>query len=446
MRPSLPKTILATLLIVIALAAPAAAQQRFIARTTTLPLLSGTHIINLVCRTLGCTVKSSLDPAKQVFLVTKSGVDPLAFLSLLLTITGIQDAEVDQVVRTLGADAQSAPPALLDAEPVSYYGTTVRRGYVQQPATQIIRLSEAQQKYGLTGNNVTVAIIDTGVDPQHPVLAPVLTQGYDFTRNIASASELADLDQSTVASLDQSTVASLDTYGFVNQSTVASLDQSTVASLDTQKYASFGHGTMVAGIVHLTAPRAKIMPLKAFHVNGAGYASDVLRAIYYAADRGAKVINMSFDFDESSRELSRAITYAHAKRVLTVAAAGNDGQRLVVYPAGLDQVVGVASTTDFDTISSFSNFGPDVAWIAAPGEGVVTTFPLKSWAATWGTSFSAPFAAGTAALLAELGSKISTKQAEYSEGNAVWISPDINRGRLDVSKAIEAWRSILGAR
>jgi subtilisin family serine protease len=328
---------------------------------------------------------------------------------------------------------------------VPFYGSQVRRGYVEQPASDILGITAAHRQYRLTGAGITVAIIDSGIDPRHHALAHVVRDGYDFTRNVAGGSELGDVDQSTVASLDQSTVASLDETGWVNQSTIACLDQSTVASLDTPKLAAFGHGTIVAGIVHRTAPEAALLPLKAFRADGSGYLSDVLRALYYAADRRAKVINMSFHFDDASRELQRAIQHVHAKKIVTVAAAGNDGQRVVVYPAGLANVIGVASTTDVDTISDFSNFGPEVAWIGAPGEGVVSTYPFGAYAAAWGTSFSAPFAAGTAALLAQLDARISTRQANEAEGHAVWISADIRHGRLAIPAAIEAWRRALDA-
>jgi subtilisin family serine protease len=231
----------------------------------------------------------------------------------------------------------------------------------------------------------------------------------------------------------------------VNQSTVACLDQSTVAALDDQGREAFGHGTMVSGVVHLVAPKAKILPLKAFRVDGSGYASDVLRAIYYASKNGAKVMNMSFNFSTSSPELKRAIDYAASRGTIAISSTGNNGQRVDVYPASLPNVMGVASTTDYDTLSTFSNYGSDVAWLAAPGEAIVTTYPYGSWAAAWGTSFSTPFAAGAAALLVQdSGNKINNDQAASSEGQAVWFSAEVKRGRLDIPKAIRAWRTSLG--
>ena len=112
--------------------------------------------------------------------------------------------------------------------------------------------------------------------PNHPALVPVLVPGYDFTRNQAgSASEIADLNQSTVAVVDggASPVP-------MNGNTIAVLDQSTVALVDGPS--AFGHGTMVAGIVHLVAPTSYIIPLKAFTADGTGYTSDIIRAVYYA--------------------------------------------------------------------------------------------------------------------------------------------------------------------
>jgi subtilisin family serine protease len=224
---------------------------------------------------------------------------------------------------------------------------------------------------------------------------------------------------------------------------MAVLDQSTMAVLDGPEYAAFGHGTMVSGVIHLAAPRAKILPLKAFRADGSGYASDVLRAIYMASNRGAKVINMSFSFSYKSRELERALTYATSKGAIAVSSAGNDGRKVNVYPASLPTVMGVASTTDWDTLSEFSNFGTSVAWIAAPGEAIITIYPFSTWAASWGTSFSTPFAAGTAAMLAEAGA-ITNSQAADAAGNGVWVSWEVSKGRLHAPSAIRARKTTTG--
>jgi subtilisin family serine protease len=106
--------------------------------------------------------------------------------------------------------------------------------------------------------------------------------------------------------------------------------------------------------------------------------------------------------------------------------------------------MGVASTTDFDTRSTFSNYGNSLVWVAAPGEAVITTYPFGTYAAAWGTSFSTPFVAGTAALLKDVSSSSNEDNAESAIGNAKWIDPDLNKGRLDVYEAVKAWRKTLG--
>src|SRR5207245_8557297 len=99
----------------------------------------------------------------------------------------------------------------------------------------------------------------------------------------------------------------------------------------------------------------------------------------------------------SSHEMVSAIKYATRHQVICVASPGNDGKDEYVYPAALGNVMGVASTTNNDTLSSFSNYGDDVVWVAAPGEGIITTYPFGTYAAGWGTSFSTPMVSAAAA-------------------------------------------------
>src|SRR5579863_302177 len=350
-----------------------------------------------ICVLLRCTNTESLgDPQGQLFMIQiPSSLAPLTSL-LNLNILGLVSLETDQLVQTQGASAGSTPAYLSDEAPYTYYGTTVWHGYVYQPGNTLIRTSTTQATFNTTGSGVVVADIDTGVDPNHPVLKSSLLTGYDFTRNQSGGSEMADVSQSTVAVLDSNGVETAQ----VSQSTVAVLDQSTVAVLDgNPEYSDFGHGTMTAGIIHLVAPQAMILPLKSFQANGTGYNSDILRAIYYAVGHGAKVINMSFNYTTSSKELANAVNYATASGVICVAAAGNSGEQVTVYPGALKGVIDVASTSNEDTPSTFSNYGAPPVWLAAPGEGVMTTYPFGTYAAGWGTSFSTPLVTGATALM-----------------------------------------------
>ena len=411
------------------LSAPAQAQTRLIVRDSL-----GLPGLNLSCALLGCQVLQGLgDPQGQLFVVTFPRIlDPVTSLLRLQLGAGILSVEIDQIVNTQSGNAGPPPSYLTDKTPTSYYGTTVWHGYVVQPATQLIQNNAAHSSYSVGGAGVTVAVIDTGVDPTHPVLKLVLVPGYDFTRNQSGGSERTDVSGTAPNSSSAQATS-------VNQRTVAVLDQRTVAVLDNQKYAAFGHGTMTAGLVHLVAPQAKIMPLKAFHADGTGYDSDILRAIYYAVKNGARVMNMSFSYSSSSPELATAIRYANSKGVISVASAGNDGLKTVTYPGGLPGVVDVASTSNDDIQSTFTNYGAPPVWLAAPGEGVVTTYPWSTYAAGWGTSFSTPLVAGTAALMMGSHGNCPAPLVRAGLARADWISdPDLGFGRLDTLNAVQA--------
>ena len=332
--------------------------------------------------------------------------------------------------------------AIQNTSQMQYYGSQVRGSYAQQPAGTLIELPGALQKYA-TGSGI-VAVIDTGIDPTHPAFKNVLVPGYDFTRALpGSGSELADLAQSTVAILDQSTVAILDSKKFgllLNQSTVAILDQSTVAILDTLNVPSdFGHGTMVAGLIHLVAPTAGIMPLKAFRSDGSASLSDIVSAVYYAVDHQAKVINMSFSSPLASTSLAAAIQYATSHNVICIASGGNDGKRETVYPAAIPGVIGVGSTTALDKRSFFSNYGYPSVRMAAPGEALITTYPGNNYAGVWGTSFSAALTSGAVALLLQVKPHLHNSDvSDYLEHGHHLNIDGMGDSRLDVLSTLLA--------
>jgi subtilisin family serine protease len=228
-----------------------------------------------------------------------------------------------------------------------------------------------------------------------------------------------------------------NTVAFVSQSTAAILDQSTAAILDYNSLPrAFGHGTMVAGIVHLAAPTAQIMPLKAFSSDGSANLSDILRAVYYA-DHGANIINMAFTLTSSSAELDNAIQYATGKNVICFAAAGNNGSVAVGNPASLKGVMGIASTSNLEVLSIFSSYGRGV-FLAVPGEGVVTTWPRQNYAEARGTSFSSPLVAGTASLALRVFSSITVETMRSAMGRGKYIkSHGIGHRRLDAVRALQ---------
>ena len=444
---------LAGVLLALLWATPAKADTGIIIRTT-----GGLSALQVFCSLplSPCTIVGSLDGTLgQVFLVT-TPLDPTTFINLLGGtvggLTGFVDAEVNQLLSLVDlhnlVPTPISPTLMSDRSSVAYpagSSTPAWNSYVNQPAASIVEIQNAQNSFKVTGTGV-VADIDTGVDPTHPVLQPVLVpgDGYDFTRNQPGGSELNDVAPSDFPTYPPPTCSSstCPAPAQVNQSTAAVLDQSTAAVLDgngnPNKYAAFGHGTMVMGIIHLVAPTAQLMPLKAFHSDGTASLSDILRAIYYGVQNNANVINMSFDMKTSSVELQKALDYANKQNVICAASSGNDGTQEIVYPAALqNDVMGVASTTNQDTRSQFSNYGNAIVWVAAPGESIVRTYPFATYAAGWGTSFSAPFVAGGAALLHNLKTTTAQSGAAVATSHAVPLTdPGMNNGRLDLCMAL----------
>jgi subtilisin family serine protease len=395
-----------------------------------------------VCGRHGLTQITQLSQRGVVLVSTHSSDPTIANDADVLSFEVDRSLAVPELSGATIANLTQSTSGILDGLPgrsvVNYFGSKVASNYVQQAATAITRQGDAQNAVNLTGNGVTVALIDTGVDLSHPALSSVLVPGYNFINEGASTSELNDLDPATAAALTQSTSGILDGQNLVqlNAFTVAILTQSTSGILDGPPSA-FGHGTMTAGIVHLFAPNAKIMPLKAFAGDGSSDLFNIVRAIYYATDHGANVISMSFEITQNSASLQGAIQYALSKNVVIVASSGNDGQQIMVYPAAYNLVIGVGSTSNSDAKSSFTNFGTNAVFIGAPGEGIVTTYPGGNYAAGWGTSFSAPLIAGEAALVLQARPTYHPGDVAnaISRGTSV---PQMGHGRADFCLALSS--------
>jgi subtilisin family serine protease len=410
----------------------------------------------------GCT--ASFAPGGEAYSAAISAVPSVqgSEVRFQVTNTGSQTLTLSSLTPRWPAangrivEAKLNDKRLIDTVIESPFGTnpdgTVRnvwRAYVEQTAAAVLRVNEATKDF--KGRGAVVAIIDSGVDPDHPILRNALLPGYDFTRDLATASEWNDvLDQRTRAILGQRTRAILggDSVQLLNASTAAVLDSTEAGQLDPSTIPpAFGHGTMVAGVVHRVAPEAKILPLKAFDGNGQGHLFNVVRAIYYAVDQGVTVINMSFSVEEFSPELMRAVNYAVSRGVACVASAGNDGKETLVFPASLGGTIGVASTTSDDRLSSFSNHGSDLVTISAPGEDIVTTYPGGGWALASGTSFSAPWISGIAAAFAEKNGRgrrpdiadfyLANQALSYAVPVVGVVAGDVGFGRADLAQAVE---------
>ncbi len=416
-----------------------------------------------VCQKYGLTMVSTVHSPDTYLVQISASVDPKSLAQWMDDDDNVKSIELNKHLKQSSqkglapAVTSSSPTAtyLTDKNLISIYGSSAIVAYVQQPAFYNSTAYTAGVKAGLRGAGV-VAVIDTGIDQQNPILSPVVIPGYDFTRNVAGyASDVADLDQSTAHILHQSTAhilhqSTAHILHQLNPSSAAAFDSVTAAALaNTVLPNDFGHGTMVAGLIHLVAPGAKIMPLKAFNADGSGNEADIVRAIYFAVDNNANIINMSFGLPNISDALMKAINYANRKGVICVASVGNDGLATLVYPAAFGNVIGVASVNSQNQPSSFTNRGPDLVSIAAPGESLVTTFPGDQYAVASGTSFSAPLVAGAASLM--LGSTKNNILGQLEEAdiaralrhsNPCVTDGTLGAGCMDVAQAIDFIKSM----
>ncbi|MBQ4869301.1 peptidase S8 [Priestia megaterium] len=215
-----------------------------------------------------------------------------------------------------------------------------------------------------SNGNIKIAIIDTGVQLNHPELAIKLWPGYNFVEGNLNPND------------------------------------------------GNGHGTHVAGIAGaLTenslgiagiAPSASIIPVRALDNSGNGTLSNIANAITYSTNAGAKVINLSLGSSQGSITLENAINYAWNQGVVIVAAVGNEASNTLTYPAAYQNVIAVASTDINDQKSDFSNYGTWVE-VSAPGSTILSTYTGSYYAYLSGTSMACPHVAGLAALLAAQG-------------------------------------------
>jgi subtilisin family serine protease len=179
-----------------------------------------------------------------------------------------------------------------------------------------------------------------------------------------------------------------------------------------------GHGTMVAGIVHLVAPGAKLLPVRVLDDEGRGLTFQVAKGIRYAIETGAHVVNLSFGLDCESAILREEITRATDAGLILVAAAGNDGSDTPIYPANDPLAICVAGLDSLDIKATFSSYGESVD-ISAPAVGVYSTFKDGGYGIGDGTSFAAPIVSGQAALVRATNPDLSREEVEAIMGAGV---------------------------
>ncbi len=304
----------------------------------------------------GLSVQRTLYGGRGAVVAIPEGTDAAALTRVLSTMPGVKiAAENRQVIRPLWTPNDPR------------YTSQWAYSHIQAESAWDIERGESF---------VTVATIDTGVDLAHPELTPALdlTRDYDFVSDDDAANDLN------------------------------------------------GHGTHVAGIIAAasdnatgvagTAPGVKVVPIKVIG-RYSGSNADFVDGLYYAADLGVDVVNMSLGTTAADLGaggvalMQEAVDYAYSKGVVMVAAAGNESNTDVYYPGACDHVICVSATDQTDTLASYSNYGSPID-ITAPGggstaaTGILSTYTsggLHTYVYMSGTSMASPFVAATAALL-----------------------------------------------
>ncbi len=288
---------------------------------------------------------------------------------------------------------------------------------------------------------IILAIIDTGIDYTHPDLAPSLWI------NESEKNGLVGVDDDQNGLID-------DVQGWDFTDAPDFPDGGDYLNPDPDPMDEFlgGHGTEIAGIIGAQvnnrigiagiAPRIKIMNLRAGTAAGYLEEDDVIRAMLYAYQMGATIINMSFGDRKISTVFKDVVHYLWQKGITMVAAAGNEGQPQVYYPAALKETIAVGSSEQNDQLSAFSNFGYGLD-LVAPGVNIMSTAPHNSYRSVSGTSFSAPMVAAVCALVSSTHSGIKNESVRAILKNTTdWHSPNLafhlGAGRLNAGNALHA--------
>jgi subtilisin family serine protease len=246
---------------------------------------------------------------------------------------------------------------------------------------------------------VVIAVLDTGVDEQHPDLAGAIVMGRDFVNDDADPAD----------------------------------DQ--------------GHGTGSAGVVAARTNNLEgqsgvcwacsVMPVKVLDSTGSGKTSAIAMGIVWAVDRGARVLNMSLGGPGTTSALQAAVRYASSKGAVLVASAGNSGVDTPFYPAAYSEVIGVAATTEADARYTWSNYG---SWVQVAAPGCNTAPWLEdSYVEFCGTSAAAPIVSGIAGLALSLNPSASKGDVEQAITQTATPLPGVVRfGRVNAPTVMSA--------
>jgi type VII secretion-associated serine protease mycosin len=356
--------------------------------------LEAGHSLDLLLAGLGAQSAEALLPGSDTYRVTfAQQTDPVALAARLGTHPAVLVAEpnhVHQMLRTPNDPFVREQWALGNIQAYEAWDIT-------------------------TGDNIIVAVLDTGVDGSHPDMGDKVLPGYNA---VTGTDQTNDMN---------------------------------------------GHGTAVAGLIAARTDNetgiagmcwgCRILPVKVLNERGSGSDFVVSRGIRWATDAGARIINLSLGTTGDTYVLREAVEYAHSQGVVIVAATGNERQsgNPISYPAAYPQVLAVGGTGNTDTITGFSNTG-DYVDIAAPSVGLWTTIVSddRDYGPPNGTSFSSPYAAGVAALVFSLRPDLANVdvkcvlEASADDQGAPGKDPEYGWGRLNALRAVQLAQEYTG--
>jgi subtilisin family serine protease len=336
------------------------------------------------------TPMSGREIANEVVITLAPGVNPATVAASYGATLGVWDGgqrvatlqpnagqTCGDLVRTLAGDPRvvtsesNVPIQAAEARQKSFAfddGLNTLHNVDAQPALAALHTNNAHMVSD--GGGIKVAILDTGIDPAHPLFAGHIVAAYDFVQGHDGAT---------------------DVQGGVDTNNDGVVDE------------AWGHGTHVAGIVALTAPGAQLLIGRVLDSDGQGDVLSVAAGIRWATQNGARIINLSLGTLDNSSAIASALEDAERAGVVIVASAGNQGAEFPQeYPARSSDVTAAVAACDVNGVPTpWTSYGRFVE-LTAPGVAIRSAYPGGVYRQWSGTSMAAPFVSGTAALLLAL--------------------------------------------
>jgi subtilisin family serine protease len=288
--------------------------------------------------------------------------------------------------------------------------------YLDQWYHSQVKSLESWERY-VSNDDIILAIIDTGIDYTHPDLAGSL-----WINTTEDINENGILDSADINHLDDDGNGYVDDvigWDFTDAPRFADGGDYLDPDNDPMDDYFGGHGTRIAGIIAAQTsnslgiaaltPGARVMNLRAGTASGFLEEDDVARAVLYAINNDARIINMSFGDVVVSRFLKDVIEYAYSEGIIIVASSGNSGTNVTHFPSGMPQTISVGATDRSDQLAGFSNWGHTLD-LVAPGVDILSPRAGGGYDMVNGTSFSAPMVTAAAGLLLSANPDYSTEQ------------------------------------